>query len=644
MPTCTRHHVLACRPTRAPACSGTRLTRLRSFGQREQITGILFSHKNAFGWSPYVNRRICTGVRLFVIPTGPSPRYVPCQTPYAACACRIRPSTRYQTLSKHCTHVGGRPAYRQHLFAPASTSSLASQPARNTARLTMQHSSSPAQNAAAAAIRRHSAAASGSHRSSEGQDPAGIRSAPASTFRTGIRSAPAPLPSGGDAGAGPSGHGGAGPSGQGGEAADQDAASAAAREAAARRPSFCSRPVTRVRRSAYAQHPGMPMESRAVQRPLSRKVDSARLSGVHIWDLEPVLDMNYSRFVLNATNVRPDMKRFQEYRRTFGELDAVQRWRDFANGHPWFLIPGSLQCDRTFARDEMEVKYLDRMAEFIPTAAAKEGTITISDLPLLTVGDALLSRWWNRPRFEGHFVREAHWRKAYNLMIPFDSIDMKTRPRDVDALATVYPQTPHWWTDGYFPAGVPCPTPPSVFYFHGAMVNAQTDRERYVWETVLDLEFSLLYAATWWHTAARGHRAFILPLETIEWLGGRLGDAPIDPDTRFGPNRQTTSNWVQARMRDARAVPEGCNNVLEFPKTDLEPADFIWCGYGTGFPNTYERGGRRFERCGRGLRNIEELGPPLDDHGRRRRINRRQPPPPHFGDFQIPGNKDILNW
>ena len=140
---------------------------------------------------------------------------------------------------------------------------------------------------------------------------------------TGIRSVPAPIP---DA----AGSAGAGPSAMETEQNGQGPGPAARAAAPADRPSpmFYSLPVLRVRRSPYSQNPGMSMESRVAQRPLTRVVDLSRVSRVHNWGLNPVADMNYSTFVLNPETVRPDMERFRNYQRKFGEHDAVQRWRE----------------------------------------------------------------------------------------------------------------------------------------------------------------------------------------------------------------------------------------------------------------------------------------------------------------------------
>ena len=59
------------------------------------------------------------------------------------------------------------------------------------------------------------------------------------------------------------------------------------------------------------------------------------------------------------------MERFSRLPRLLGYSLAQETWRDMSYVHShMFLIPNTLKTDRTFARDEIEVLYLDHMDAF----------------------------------------------------------------------------------------------------------------------------------------------------------------------------------------------------------------------------------------------------------------------------------------
>ena len=57
--------------------------------------------------------------------------------------------------------------------------------------------------------------------------------------------------------------------------------------------------------------------------------------------------------------------------------------------------------------------------------------LRLREIPLLTAGDALVSRWWNRFQFLGRFVLEEHWRGIHGLMIPADAEKVSTTTENI---------------------------------------------------------------------------------------------------------------------------------------------------------------------------------------------------------------------
>lgn len=151
------------------------------------------------------------------------------------------------------------------------------------------------------------------------------------------------------------------------------------------------------------------------------------------------------------------------------------------------------------------------------------------------------------------------------------------------------------------------------------------------WSRIIEYEFSLLYAVSWWHEASRGHRAFVLPQDTVDWLHAHLGDLIIDPDNSSSPAGCTTMTWVAYRMEDAIRAPLKSRNTLGFPGTRLRPSQFLWAEKITGFINLNEVGGRSFFRTASDGR-IREQGVRRGEWGEYPRINRRRPRPIPYRD------------
>ena len=156
----------------------------------------------------------------------------------------------------------------------------------------------------------------------------------------------------------------------------------------------------------------------------------------------------------------------------------------------------------------------------------------------------------------------------YTVMVPFDSFDTAMIGADVRALNEIYPKRPDWWTPELFPAVVPYPTPPVLFYYHTYWVNAQTEQEMAFWKLTCELEHALLYAACWWQGASRYGRAVALNEDTIDWMEIRLGNVEIDPE---GPSSDhlharapVTFEYVAKRMYDAARVDNPFRSRVRF--------------------------------------------------------------------------------
>ena len=355
----------------------------------------------------------------------------------------------------------------------------------------------------------------------------------------------------------------------------------------------------------------------------TRNINRDLLTGDHAWQTTPAgKDMDrFATHVLSENAQRPDMARFQMLAEKFGAEKVIRIWYKFVDAHPWFTIPDSLNCSRTFARDEMDAVYVDQMDIFQKKAAARTITVSCYTIPLSMIEQPVVGRWWNSFWSRRYHYIETLWRIKHGVFICADSFDVPLEDVNLPMLRLVYPSNPDWWEQKYFPAGVPCLTPPSVFYYHTSMSCATNG----FWYSVLQHEYALLYASGWWHEAARGHRAFILPFDTIQWLQELLDDVVIDREMKNGGRQCTSFEWVAQQMRSIASTPARHRNILQFPDQSVSDCYFIWCERGTAFRNLNEVGGRRFSWSRNGRLVEEEVA--RDVYGKKPKINRRQPRP-----------------
>lgn len=347
----------------------------------------------------------------------------------------------------------------------------------------------------------------------------------------------------------------------------------------------------------------------------SVRIDLSRMSGKHGWNNRCVTDVNFDVYVLDAEQPRLDISRWRDLVTQCGEMRAREEWSHFVQWHYAFFIPTSLRCARTFARDHLEAVYVDKMASLFE---ADNPVSSIHDVPLFSTGDSVLSRWYSSFDVPQHLLDENEWRAYYGYMVPFDSFDIITKPADVRAVRCVYPICEEWYDEYWFPNGVPMPLPPIAYYLHHLFHSSDPTVRAKAFK-LLKYEFALLFAAFWWQEAARGHRMFIVPSETVAWLTDLLGDIPIDPDTPFGPRGQTTFLYIAERMKESIRSPPSARNILRFPRHRLRKSEFVWSEHRTGRVNYNERSGLLFERRKRDICQVQGPGggPPF-------RINRRR--------------------
>ena len=381
-----------------------------------------------------------------------------------------------------------------------------------------------------------------------------------------------------------------------------------------------------VRRSPTARLPVRMQMGRPQARPV-RALNPATLSGVHQWDRHPVQNPPYSDTVYDTNNNRFDMRRFREMERVQGRADAVEEWEFFRYAHTWFRIPSTIRTDRTFARDEQDATYVDMMDTFIANMLANPRPVRMRNLPFITAGDALLSRWWNRFHHARTFVVEAVWRFIHGLMVPADAETVDTTTSNIGEYRRIFPVTPEWFVEMFFPVGVPAPTPPSIFYFHREIVRTQDPQLRQIWDEVIELEWAAGFVAAWWHEAARGQRGHVVPMETVEWLRERMENIPVDTDTPFGENGQTTANHVLWAMEIVARTGDNMRNTIYFPGTRLHPTQFVWVNGGTGYVDMFAIPQREFMRARDAQGRLMEINVELDPYGRRPRINHHRPVP-----------------
>ena len=373
--------------------------------------------------------------------------------------------------------------------------------------------------------------------------------------------------------------------------------------------------------SKTARRPGVRYEQPV------RAIDMRDMTGRHAWEAGRCTQMDFASFVTHGTGGRQDMVNFREIRERDGMAAAVAEWTYFRNSHLWFEIPSTVRTDRTFARDETEAIYLDHMDAFLRRTIRTYQHIEMRNLPLVATGHTLMGRWYNRWAFNRSFVVEAVWRGIHGIMVPADAASVDVEPENLAHYRWNFPPTQDWYSEEWFPTGVLTPTPPAVFYYHWEIMNT-TDPDRLdMWHRIIELEWAALFVAIWWHDAARGQRAYVVPHQTIEWLRARMQNIPIDPDTPFGNNDTTSANYILDTMRFAANAHPDFHNTVLYPGTGLRPSRFVWSTGGTGIFDSNAIAGREFVRTRAQDGRLMERHVQRDEWGLMPRINHNRPQP-----------------
>ena len=159
----------------------------------------------------------------------------------------------------------------------------------------------------------------------------------------------------------------------------------------------------------------------------------------------------------------------------------------------------------------------------------------------------------------------------------------------------------------------------------------------------MELEWAAMFLAAWWHDASKGQRAWVVPLETIEWLALLIDDIPVDPDFPYGPAGEVTGDHVLWAMRVALDTEEYQRNIVYFPGTRLRLSEFVWANIGTGVIDANAIARRQFIRQHQGRGSLLDLHVPRDPYGYLPRINHLQAQPGRGNNEEPPPQRRRAN-
>lgn len=139
----------------------------------------------------------------------------------------------------------------------------------------------------------------------------------------------------------------------------------------------------------------------------SHAIHITRVRGRHEWVVKPVRCPSFNEFLINATDLRPEMQRFYERQCEVGLKDALSCCNKCIYEKNWFTIPTTLPYAISFDGEELKVYYLDRMHKCIRDAATNDWKIDfeIWYIPLTFECDYLLGQWRNKFQLQSNFQR-----------------------------------------------------------------------------------------------------------------------------------------------------------------------------------------------------------------------------------------------
>ena len=340
------------------------------------------------------------------------------------------------------------------------------------------------------------------------------------------------------------------------------------------------------KRPLHAPPQVMPATIRKCSKDTSAIYPVNRVTGEHSW--VKVTKQSFLQ-ALRGKNVRPDLKRLSVIisKTSLTEEDV---WIRMSTMHEnMYHVPSSIPCARSFVRDTHEILYLEQMHMFLGRVIASSDRIVATDIPLLTCGDCLLGRWWNKFKRSSLFAKEGEWRFMNGVVLCADIIEYELSSTNSESLREEFIQTPDWLTESKFPIGLPVPTPLCAFYFHDELREAMKEPGR-KGHTALcllfQLEWAVQFMATWWHEAARGARGFVLSIETIQWLRERVPeDTPIDAETPHGPDGQTNAAHVLKKMQEISCISSYYHNWLDIAGLPAYRSSFVACHKASADPS-----------------------------------------------------------
>lgn len=86
-------------------------------------------------------------------------------------------------------------------------------------------------------------------------------------------------------------------------------------------------------------------------------------------------------------------------------------------------------------------------------------------------------------------------------------------------MRSTLPAVPEFCELCLFPDGAPFTSPPSPIYYASRIFTAVLSEATFL-TAVLELEYAVMFVATWWHDASDVQGGSLVPEETIKFLEG----------------------------------------------------------------------------------------------------------------------------
>lgn len=169
-----------------------------------------------------------------------------------------------------------------------------------------------------------------------------------------------------------------------------------------------------------------------------RVIDIRRLTGNKKSPRWPSDHFGSNLFVLDVDVTWKEIHRFKFIFQHKREDSALLDWKTYNYAYHRFHTPSYNRADRTFFREELEAIYVDKMGSFIGLSASSLVVIEIQDLPLVSIGNYLLSSWWQRFYHLKNLTNEAVWRLKHRIRLPENTKDYDLNPKLLMAFQRLY--------------------------------------------------------------------------------------------------------------------------------------------------------------------------------------------------------------